>query len=86
MHSYSIDLFLFMSFSISFAKRLEAPGFTCSQLKLEVAKHLCYKNANDELLEAEFWSIANRDGKIEWFFWKALCTGPHKIEENQWVI
>ena len=54
MHSYSIDLFLFMSFSISFAKRLEAPGFTCSQLKLEVAKHLCYKNANDELLEAEF--------------------------------
>lgn len=54
MYSYSIDLFLFMSFSMSFAKRLEIPGFTCSQLKLEVAEHLCYKNANDELLEAEF--------------------------------
>lgn len=61
MHSYSTDLFLFIFFPMSFAKGLEAPGFTCSQLKLEVTKHLCYKNANDELLEAEFLPIANKD-------------------------
>lgn len=60
MHLYSIDLFFPVSFPMTFQKGLEAPGFTCSQLKLGAAKcYSCisrYKNANDELLEAELVS------------------------------